>query len=398
MKLNITIAALATLLVAVAIFMYWHPNIFPMHGFEGPDNYVPNPAHVRLTGDSWRYISGGKAVMNGEPLDAVQHSYSGYCLVYGIAHSCIIPLQVAVAILALLSIISLARQGFNDICLANKGWEWLPCLLAGSLFACNPEFAAWHCAIMTESLYISIVCINAWLAHWALGDQRRQRMFLVLTIVFITAFLRPTGWIQLPAIICYWICFSNMTSRRKLELVALTAVLFFLGAVCFASRGINLQGPTMKLYTGEVVWQEELWRVNMPAPKDISRTGIIDGLVYGLSHPAASVWLVLKRLTVMFMRIRPSYSMFHNLALMLYHLPIALLGLAAMAIFRKASSVSVITTMVVAHSLVVALTFNDNDGRFTLYFTPLLGIAAVLLVCRGLYAVVSRKRMGVMDV
>ena len=90
--------------------------------------------------------------MKGEPLDSVQHSYSGYCLVYGLARSCIIPFQVAVALLALFAITSLAKKGWNDICIAHNEWEWLPCILAGGLFALNPEFAAWHCAIMTESL------------------------------------------------------------------------------------------------------------------------------------------------------------------------------------------------------------------------------------------------------
>ena len=376
------IAALAVLLLGMAAFMYWHPGVFPMHGFTGPESYVPSPSHVRLTGDSWRYISGGAAVMNGEPLDAVQHSYSGYCLVYGLARSCIVLFQVTVAVLALLAITSLASQAWREMGGALR-WEWLPCLLAGGLFALNPEFAAWHCAIMTESLYISVVCINAWLAHWALEGPRKQRMFLVFTIVFITAFLRPSGWIQLPAVVCYWLCASNLTLKRKVGFMALTAVVFFLFAVCFASRGINNQGPTMKLYTGEVVWQEDLWRVNMPPPKDITRTSIADGLLYGLRHPQAAAWLVAKRLIVMFLRIRPTYSRLHNLALLAYHLPIALLGLAALIIYRRHPAVSVITAMVAAHALIVALTFNDNDGRFTLYFTPLLATAAMLLLCVG---------------
>ncbi|MBR4673960.1 MAG: hypothetical protein IKP00_05780 [Victivallales bacterium] len=384
------IATLVFLLLCTAAFMYWHPGVFPMHGFTGPEDYVPSPAHVRLTGDSWRYISGGKAVMEGEPLDSVQHSYSGYCLVYGLARSCIVLFQVAVAVLALLAITSLAGQAWREM-KGNEQWEWLPCLLTGGLFALNPEYAAWHCAIMTESLYISVVCINAWLAHWALGGPRRQRMFLVFTIVFITAFLRPTGWIQLPAVVCYWIYASILTPRRKLGFMLLTAVLFFLFAVCFASRGISNQGPTMKLYTGEVVWQEDLWRVNMPAPKDITRTGIADGLLYGLRHPLASAWLVAKRLFVMFLRIRPSYSRLHNLALLAYHLPIALLGLAALVLLRRHPAVSVITAMVAAHALVVALTFNDNDGRFTLYFTPLLATAAVLLICAGCSKIVALR-------
>jgi hypothetical protein len=369
----------------MAAFMYWHPGIFPMHGFSGPEGYRPSPALVRLTGDSWRYISGGRAVMNGEPLDSVQHSYSGYCLVCGLARSCIVLFQVAVALLALLALCSLAEQGWRE-CGGDPGRGWVAGALAGGLFALNPEFSAWHCAIMTESLYVSIVCINAWLAHWALSGPRRPRMFLVFTIVFITAALRPTGWIQLPAVVCYWICASGLSWRRKVGFMALTAVLFFAVAVSFASRGINNQGPTMKLYTGEVVWQEDLWRVEMPAPKEISRTGIADGLLYGLRHPVASAWLVAKRLSVMFLRIRPSYSRLHNIALLGYHLPIAVLGLAALALLRRSRAVTIIAAMVAAHALVVALTFNDNDGRFTLYFTPLLATAAVLLACSVAHA------------
>ena len=319
--------------------------------------------------------------MSGERLDSVQHSYSGYCLVYGLTRSCIVLFQLAVALLALLAICSLAEQGWRELD-GPPQWGWLPGALAGGLFAFNPEFAAWHCAIMTESLYISIVCINAWLAHWALSGPRRQRMFLVFTIILITASLRPTGWIQLPAVACYWIGASHFSWRRKLWFMALTGVLFFAMAVSFASRGINNQGPTMKLYTGEVVWQEDLWRVAMPAPRDMSRTGIADGLLYGLRHPVASAWLVIKRLSVMFLRIRPSYSRLHNFALLAYHLPIALLGLAGLACLRRSRAVAVIAAMVTAHALVVALTFNDNDGRFTLYFTPLLATSAVLLAVK----------------
>ena len=109
---------------------------------------------------------------------------------------------------------------------------------------------------------------------------------------------------------------------------------------------------------------------------DFSKNGLLDGLLYGLRHPIASGWLVVKRLGVMFLRIRPSYSLAHNLFLLAYHLPIALLGLAGIVLKRRLPQAWAIATMLAAHAFVVALTFNDNDGRFTLYFTPLLAIAA----------------------
>ena len=47
--------------------------------------------------------------------------------------------------------------------------------------------------------------------------------------------------------------------------------------------------------------------------------------------------------------------------------------------------------MLLAHALVVALTFNDNDGRFTLYILPLL----MTVVVSGVTLTLRRLIMGV---
>ena len=50
----------------------------------------------------------------------------------------------------------------------------------------------------------------------------------------------------------------------------------------------------------------------------------------------------------------------------------------------KSRHVRMATAFVIAHAIVVALTFNDNDGRFTLYFTPLLGLLAATSVATAI--------------
>ena len=354
-----------TLILLVA-FMYWHPQIFPMHGYTGPAGVHVSPANARLTGDSWRYISGGAAWLYGQPLDSVQRAYSGYCLLYGLFNEAIVMVQTLFALAALAAIIAIGRR------LAGTAGGWL----SGALFALNPEFAAWHCAIMTESVYTSCVCIIAYLALWATDRDCLKRMPPVFVFVILTAFLRPTGWILLPAVLIFWCCACPKTRWMKVAASLAVAVAFVIVAMLFASNDISNQSPVMKLYTGEVVWQEELWRVDMP-PADMSRTSLTDGVLYGLRHPLASAQLVIIRLVVMFLRIRPSYSLPHNLFLLAFHLPIAIFGIAACIRFRKSAAVWAIEGIVLSHALVVALTFNDNDGRFTLYFTPLLATAAV---------------------
>ncbi len=375
------IGLLGLALILLVTFMYCHPQIFPMHGYTGPAGMPVSPEKARLTGDSWRYISGGAAWLHGQPLDSVQRAYSGYCLLYGLFNEAIVMVQTLFALVALAAIIAIGRR------LAGTAGGWL----SGALFALNPEFAAWHCAIMTESVYTSCVCIIAFLAIWATDRDSLKRMPLVFAFVVLTAFLRPTGWILLPAIVIFWCCACLKERWMKIAASLAVAVAFVIVAMLFASNDISHQSPVMKLYTGEVVWQEELWRVDMP-PADMTRTRLVDGILYGLLHPLASAWLVLKRLGVMLLRIRPSYSLMHNLFLLAFHLPIAVFGLAAFYFLRRSTCVWAIAAMVFSHSLVVALTFNDNDGRFTLYFTPLLATAALCFVIKPLMTYLSFRR------
>lgn len=359
------LAICAVLLICVTVFMYFHPGIFPMSGFSGPEDYVMSPANARLTGDSWRYIQGGHALLHGEPLVGKQSSYLGYCILYGLTGRHFIVLHLAFALCALAALFRIGMRLGGRLC----------ALLAVGLFALNPEFAAWHCAVMTESIYTSCVCINAFLALWAMEKGCAWRMPAVFMWVLMTAFIRPTGWIQLPAVLLLW-SFAMVPRMSWKAACALVIVLgYVLCSVLFAEQGIQQESPTLKLYSGEVVWQEELWRVNMPEA-DFGKSSLADGFLYGLRHPIACGWLVTKRLCVMFLRIRPSFSKMHNLFLLAYHLSVSLFGFWGLFLKRRLPEAWAIAAMVAAHAFVVALTFNDNDGRFTLYFTPLLAIAA----------------------
>ena len=356
-------------LVIIAIFFLTHPQVFPMHGFSGPAEWrAETPAGIRFTGDSWRYIEGGEKIIDGRPFDKTQKSYMGYIAVTAASLSCghtlfpLIALQIIMACIACAAVMNAAFEAN-----AAHRFAFHAAVATGLLFALNPEFSAWHTAVMTESLYTSVVCVIAWLAVWATERKTAVRIPEIFALTFLTAFIRPTGWILLPAVAIFWAV--NLLKSVWSKLVAVVCVIAIFFTMAFAGRsfneGIQKESPSVKLYTGEVVWQEDLWRVKMP-PADLAKTDLTSGLIYGIRHPVASAWLVVKRLAVMFLRIRPSYSWKHNLFLLVYHVPLTLLAF--------------ITAFVIAHAVVVALTFNDNDGRFTLYFTPLLGLLAATAV------------------
>lgn len=360
---------LVVLLLAVFTVVCCRPGFFAMNGFTGPESYAAAHPQVRLTGDSWRYLSGGQALLSGGPLDLKQWTYLGYCVLCCLPVAALLAVQVAMAMAALAALLAAGRR------LGHPVAAWL----GTALFAIHPEFAAWHTAVMTESVYTSAVCIGAWLALRAVEKRRPAAFLTALGFIILTAFLRPTGWIQLPAVLLFW-TFALVRGRlRQIGLAVLIVLSFVAVAVTRAREGIQVESPVAKLYAGEVVWQEDLWRVPMPSAEGYGNS-FADGIRYGLCHPVASARLVLTRLGVMFLRIRPSYSTRHNLFLMAFHLPVALLGLWGLLRHWRQPCWWVIGTAVLSHALVVALTFNDNDGRFTLYFTPLLALAAVQTV------------------
>ncbi len=287
------------------------------------------------------------------------------------------------ALLALLALMAVARRAGGSGLAA----------VTGAIFALNPDFPVWHTFVMTESLYISAVCFTLWLALWAMPPGRSWRYVLATAVIVLFALLRPSGWIMLPAVALFWI--GHAKWRWPWRLVGGAAVVLLFLTLAFGGRGfrqgISGQSPVDKLYAGEVVWQEDLWRVAMPPPDGDDRS-YLGAVAYIVRHPIACVHLALRRLAVLFLRIRPGYSAAHNAVLLAVYLPLAFLGAAGAWLGQQRLEVRLALALVLAHALVVALTFNDNDGRFSLYLTPPLGLLAAMALVRLAGLVSSRHR------
>ena len=228
-----------------------------------------------------------------------------------------------------------------------------------------------------RGFYISAICFAACIIAMA-AEKRSAWLYIAATsAIFLFAFIRPTGWILPPAAAITWICLSKW-KRRWRFLAAFLVIATFL-AIAFgapgARGGIEGQGPVAKLYSGEVVWQEDLWRVNMP-PVPADSTSFKEAAIYALRHFPSCAWLAIKRVAVMFLKVRPGYSAAHNALLLAAYIPLLILGCAGFCLHRAKPEAQVAIVVIFAHALVVALTFNDNDGRFTLYITPLMSMLA----------------------
>lgn len=372
----VVLGILAVVMVAIALFFVSCPSVFPAGGFTGPEQMrADTPAGIRFSGDSYRYIEGGEKLLKGISLDRTQRGYRGYiaivamCLGSGIKLPGLVVLQVLASIGTLFCVMWLARR------ISGKSAAYL----AGAMFALNLDAAVWETFVMTETVYAAAVASIACLLVMA-NEKRKVWLYcLVFAVVILLAFLRPTGWILPPAALLFWITASGWKIWQRSLAALCVVVLFFTAAfgMSGAKSGIEGQGPVAKLYGGEVVWQEDLWRVDMPeAPED--KTSFTVAIKYIVRHPVACSWLAAKRVGVMFLKVRPGYSTAHNLFLLAIYLPLFILTLAGAILSRKTNETMAVISLILAHGLVVALTFNDNDGRFTVHITPLLAIMAAV--------------------
>ncbi|MGI5923289.1 MAG: hypothetical protein ACOX9E_05045 [Lentisphaeria bacterium] len=385
----IVCAALMSAFTAVALL---RPELFAGGGYSGPAHWRENsPAGIRFSGDSYRYISAGEQLAAGQGMVGLPRSYIGYIAVVALCLKCGLGLSGVVLVQWLAGLLGL----YALMRIAWHGGGWRPALLCGGIYAGNPEFAFWHSFIMTESLYINAVCLAMLLCLWAqqraktpqppgeASAARPWRQALtyagVLVLLFLIALIRPNGWILPPIALLFWLFNASWPLRRRLLACGVVCLLFVVIALSGGNfrKRIEQEGPFAKLYSGEVVWQEDLWRVNMPAQGQYDAT-LGDALKYVLRHPLACCRLALKRVGVLFLRVRPGYSLAHNALLIAIYLPLLLLATIGAAMSWKEPASRLAIMIILGHALIVALTFNDNDGRFTLYFTPQLGYLAAI--------------------
>jgi len=382
----------ASLAGAALLLCFWvgllllNPSLFPEGPYEGNAPWRDAvPRAIRLVGDTPRYLLGAENLLAGRPLVNKQASYAGYvavvaaCQWSGLGVPGVVGVQVLMALLSLPCVYGLGRR----LAGARAGG------LAVLLYAGNPEIAAWHTIIQTDSLYLSCLAIFVWFYVTARERGWPVRLGLVPAAVALVS-IRPNGWIVPPALAAQALLSARgwPWRRRLLSVAALVGVLAAIAwGVSGLRQGIEAENPVRMLYRGEVLWGHAAWRLEMPSPTPATDDW---GRAWGyvLRHPLACTELALARLAVLYGRVRPSYSWRHNLFLLMAYPPLYLL--AAWGLWRhwRRWEAGVLLAVIGGHMLTVALTFDHVDGRFFLYFLP------ELLVFSGAGAAAALELLG----
>ena len=321
-------------------------------------------------GDSLRYVDGADRVFHHVGLVGNQRSYSGYIffLVFlrylHLSSIGVAIVQICVAAVAGLALYDLAKH------LAGR----MAGLLAAVLFLLNPDIFRWNLFVLTDALYIDFVILACW-AIWKASGSSLWAKALCIVVILFAGSIRPNGW-PLPLIaLSYWILLQRKNRLPKLVLIVALFISFAysFSRVQFVVSGIENASPLRALNDKVIVWGYPHPFEGAPDSKSVDWTEL--GLRV-VRNPLSIMKLAALRVAAEFAHVRPFYSRLHNVALLLFLPAIYASAAYGFCRLRNEPLVLLMIAIVFYHALIIAVFFADWDGRFLLYFFPLIGVLA----------------------
>lgn len=327
---------------------------------------------VRMGGDTGIYTDGARALIDGQSLTARQPSYLGYIAVVAFFQS--IGAGLTGVVIAQVTAATAAAYAVYRMALELGGR--LAGVLAVLLLAVDVDSSRWHAYVLSDSLYASVLAIAAWLVHRAVAmPLTAGRAFVAAAVLMAAALIRPEGWFLVPVAALYVVISKAASPAMRWMGVGVVAGATVLLVVVLAPMlGGNLQavGPGEMLRRGNTIWDYDGWRLPMPAeslPADGSSA--MTAVKYAVAHPLSTAALMAARVGVHFAHVRPYFSTAHNAAIVLWLVPIYVLGGYGLWRVRAKPLAWWCAAAIGTQTAVVALTHADWDGRYLAHVMPL---------------------------
>jgi len=332
---------------------------------------------IQYLTDSFRYIGAADKLINNDSLDYKEIQYSGYILLIAFFKLFSESLKGVIIIQLVFALIS--AYALYQIAYIITG-KLLAGFIAISLYLINPFICSWHTYIMTESLYTSFLVISCWSLIRFLERKSSLNLIFFLCVMFITLCIRPNGWVLIPiALSFFMIDFFRNSFLKTLGVIAVITgfvlCIFFLPFTNRSIQNIGTQKILMNdvLLNGEVIPDHKELRVNMPRDSTLMKKNWTHSIYYIARHPLAYAKLAtLRAVTELFQIRRPWYSAKYSLRWYFWLFPAYFFAMLGLFFFRRMISVKVILAIILAHLLIISVTFADHDARFLNYFLPLI--------------------------
>jgi hypothetical protein len=233
--------------------------------------------------------------------------------------------------------------------------------------------------ILTESLFTSSIIILFYLLTRA---RATSGYFLAMLAALLPTALRPNGFIALVAAVGY-ITALNWKHIKRYRFETGTAAGFLLTAILLILDKYLLS--TFKLIEtyarGEIIYASNLFAVTSPEPLVIPPahlSPLFRLAIFVADQPAFFLELLFTKLLLFILYIKPYYSLFHNLSIILIIYPLYVFAIRYITSSRgKAPSKIFAATLFALQAAIVALTVEDWDSRFIIPMLPLVMIMGI---------------------
>ncbi len=250
--------------------------------------------------------------------------------------------------------------------------------IASSLLALFIPLQLWNLFLYSDSIFISLTMIYAWIVY-SQGNKGTRGTLIILLFLFLLIFSRPHGLLIVPPTLLFLI-FRKQSKKERLISAALCAgmlVIMYLFLNAAFSGGGDMDA--MKPFIEEHV----ICFVPMKpegAKLDLIHTAspVNDLLFYVFHNPLHFARLTVLKLCSFFNLTRPYYSRAHNIALAVFIIPVYLLFLTGLRRFfgGQRHIVLYITALLILYPFGATFQCDDWHSRFTMVVFPYILLTA----------------------
>jgi hypothetical protein len=344
--------------------------------FFGPRNSFPTSHFIIRHGyDAERYLAAAQSILAGNMPIGPAQGFIGYDLFVtffiwsGLGQIGIVLAQSLLTSLAAYCLYRLARRIFDN----RAG------LTAALFYVVYVELHYWNFYIQSESLFVSMIIISLFLVvEW----RGWLRMSVAGLVVLFTSVIRPNGIILILSVGIY-VSYSLLRARRYKALVgvACATVVAFPLAINFVSVILAHFHRVGRFSDGIIIAHYGKSYLAMPGvlPAGLQeiQNPLFKLLFFITQKPLYFLKLAGRRLWYLFVNMRPYYSAFHKYYLLMVLVPSY--ALAAGGVLSRSEHTAeklFLLSLCCLQGLVVALTYVDNDGRYSLVLMPIVFVFA----------------------
>ncbi|EJF09600.1 glycosyltransferase family 39 protein [Pontibacter sp. BAB1700] len=342
------------LLYLGALWMVMHLILYSRYG-------------VKIVFDSYRYLNYVESIVSGSSYWLQPHSifYSSYTLfLFLVLHVLSQPIEVVIALQILLS--GVATVFFYKT-LYNTTQHRVAAFIGVAFYLFWPQIHSWGFYIHTESLYISTSIFTLYLISKT--TQNRYSLFVLALILCFAIFLRPNGIFLLLGVIAGVIYLKKdmfTTTHSYLVLVLVVPALLF-----SANYALEIFSPLQYLSQGQIIQGYNKLTIQIDSPQLVpTDPALLHVIGFIKEQPVSYIKLLLLRFIYLWAQVRPYYSNIHNIAIVIFFIPVFILALRGIRKAIKEQTFIFMVTVLFLQTVMTMVIAVDWDNRFVVPLLP----------------------------